>query len=160
MAKSGADYALELGWAVLIASFVAFSMQESAARLFIVGGLDFGSAMRYHFGENGKTPFICYAVATGIFLGNIALECAQFAGALSALYVVYKDETVFRVFMSILFGSVVAGILMFGEVDTISKALGLVVLLMVVTFSISAGQIAAEADPGFTEDLFKGWAGY
>jgi hypothetical protein len=40
--KSGADYGLKLTWALVVASFVAFVLQEGAARLSIVSGAGLG----------------------------------------------------------------------------------------------------------------------
>ena len=42
--KAGADFGLELLWALLAASFVAYTLQVNAARLCIVTGLPLGQA--------------------------------------------------------------------------------------------------------------------
>ena len=44
--KSGSEFGLQLLWALLVASVVAYTMQEGSARLSIVSGLDFGQAMQ------------------------------------------------------------------------------------------------------------------
>ena len=87
---------------------------------------------------------MCYVLAFGIVLANIALECGQLVGAMSSFYV-YDPEMEhsppLRAFMATIFGIVVAAILLCGQVNCISKALGGVVLLMVVTFGVGAGQV-------------------
>ena len=85
LSKSGADYGLELLWAVVVASVVAFTLQEGAARLYIVSGLSFGEACRFHFGKDGKVPPISYVMAVGIVVSNIVIECGQSVGAMAAL---------------------------------------------------------------------------
>ena len=70
--KAGADFGLELLWALLAASFVAYTLQVNAARLCIVTGLPLGQAMRRHFGGRGRarlarllgpTPALCALAA-------------------------------------------------------------------------------------------------
>jgi len=77
--KAGADYGLDLLWALLLASFVAYTLQEGAAKLSIVSRLGLGQAMRRHFGDSAvgaatKTPAMCVLVAVGIVIGNFAYE--------------------------------------------------------------------------------------
>jgi NRAMP (natural resistance-associated macrophage protein)-like metal ion transporter len=156
MAKSGADYHLHLLWAVLVASVAAYTLQEGAARLYIVSGLDFGQAIRFYFSPSGETPWACRILAVSIILANTALEAGQIVGAMSAVYIYHDNEAVFRVFMCFGFGAIVASILLLGNVETISKALGGVVVLMVATFGIGAAQIFDAHKDGkeIIKDLF------
>ena len=45
----GADFDFELVWVIYIASCVAFTLQEGAARLTIVSGLNLGESLRYKY---------------------------------------------------------------------------------------------------------------
>jgi Mn2+/Fe2+ NRAMP family transporter len=146
MSKSGAEFDLQLLWAVIVGSIVAYTLQEGAARLFIVSGLNFGSACRFYFGKDGKTPVINYFLAFGIVISNTVITAGQSVGAMAALYILYKNEPAFRILGSIAFGACVLAILFKGNVDKIGKALGIVVLLMVVTFGITAGEIGTAGD--------------
>jgi hypothetical protein len=126
MAKAGTDHNLRLCWCVIVASIVAFIQQEAAARLYIVSGLNLGSAMRFHFNRHGSTPVISTMLAAGIFVGNIALECAQFVGLLASVDVVYEPDNneariAFSICMSAVAGAVVSVLLMFGNVDAICQ---------------------------------------
>jgi NRAMP (natural resistance-associated macrophage protein)-like metal ion transporter len=149
MAKSGADFQLKLAWVVIPASIIAYVTQEGAARLFIVSGLDFGGAIQTYF----QSPVINYGLAFTIVGANCALEAGQVVGALEAAYEIYRDESLFRILMAVLFGVTVATILLKGNVDMISKALGTVVVVMVVTFSIGAAQTGANGKE-LAEGLF------
>jgi Mn2+/Fe2+ NRAMP family transporter len=155
LSKSGADFDLQLLWAVLVASIVAYTLQEGAARLYIVSGLSFGSAVRFNFGKDGKIPYISYFMAIGIVVSNTVISAGQSVGAMAALYILYKNEPAFRILGSIAFGVCVLAILFKGNVDKIGKALGIVVLLMVVTFGITAGEIGTAGDID-TESFLRG----
>ena len=58
--KIGADFDFELVWVIYIASCVAFTLQEGAARLTIVSGLNLGESLRYKYQNKavgfGKRP--------------------------------------------------------------------------------------------------------
>lgn len=54
--KSGADFGLKLVWALVLASFVAYVLQEGSARLAIVSGFNLGQAMRAHLGPSSPSP--------------------------------------------------------------------------------------------------------
>ena len=75
---------------------------------------------------------------------NTFLECAQFAGLLAAVKYYAGDAVAVRVVCTLLFCVVVALILFLGDVDRISKALGVVVVVMTVTFTISAAQTGVD----------------
>eukprot|EP00658_Telonema_sp_P-2_P054845 TRINITY_DN43619_c0_g1_i1.p2 TRINITY_DN43619_c0_g1~~TRINITY_DN43619_c0_g1_i1.p2 ORF type:complete len:114 (+),score=42.66 TRINITY_DN43619_c0_g1_i1:71-412(+) len=49
MSRGGAEYNLQLGWTIILASFIAYCLQEAGARLQILQGVSFGEAMRLHF---------------------------------------------------------------------------------------------------------------
>ncbi|KAH8048681.1 hypothetical protein JL720_15797 [Aureococcus anophagefferens] len=58
--KAGADYALTLLWALVLASFVAYALQEGAARLSLLGRTTLGRAMRTMWGGGADaTPASC-----------------------------------------------------------------------------------------------------
>jgi Mn2+/Fe2+ NRAMP family transporter len=85
--KAGADYALTLLWALVLASFVAYALQEGAARLSLLGRTTLGRAMRTMWGGGAEsTPAGCRAVAAGVLLGNTAYQANNFVGAAEALY--------------------------------------------------------------------------
>ena len=94
--KSGADFGLRLVWALVVASGVAYTLQEGAARLAIVSGAGLGQSMRLHLGARdgpGQTPRVCALVAAGVAVGNTAFECNNVVGAVAALYALGLPDT-------------------------------------------------------------------
>eukprot|EP00656_Telonema_subtile_P044836 TRINITY_DN5109_c0_g1_i2.p1 TRINITY_DN5109_c0_g1~~TRINITY_DN5109_c0_g1_i2.p1 ORF type:complete len:593 (+),score=110.96 TRINITY_DN5109_c0_g1_i2:170-1948(+) len=94
---------------------------------------------------NLPTPPISYAMAAMILTANTFLECAQFAGLVVTVKYYGGDHAALRVFFTLAMCVLVGVILFKGDVDNISKALGVVVVLMTVTFSISAAQTGVSA---------------
>jgi manganese transport protein len=156
--KSGTDFGLALLWALVVASFVAYTLQEASARLTIVSGKSLGQAMQIRFGPGSDLgasamfAAVIPASAIGIIIGNTAYQANCFVGGMAALYVLFDDSVAFRIIVSILFGVSTYGLLVWGDVDSISTGLGVVVLLMTVVFGISAGTIGADA-----ADIFGGF---
>eukprot|EP00937_MAST-01D_sp_MAST-1D-sp2_P001066 g1066.t1 len=137
--KSGSTYGLALLWALLVASVVAYTMQEGSARLSIVSGRDFGQAMQEYFGE--RFAGVCRFLAGGIVLGNLAYQCNNFVGAMASIYLLTPDEPLVRIGGSVALGAGAVAVLLVGRVDAISEALGWVVLLMTGLFAAAAAAI-------------------
>ena len=147
--KSGADFGLKLIWSLVLASFVAYVLQEGSARLSIVSGFNLGQAMRVHLCSEdavAQIPAVCFLVAVGILVGNCAYECNNFVGATAALYALEAPETaVARVFLTLMTGVLTIGTLFYGDVDLVSRVLGSVVIFMVCLFMVSVLEIGVDA---------------
>ena len=148
--KSGADFGLKLIWSLVLASFVAYVLQEGSARLSIVSGFNLGQAMRIHLGSKdavAQIPIVCFLVAVGVIVGNCAYECNNFVGATAALYALEAPETtVARVFLTLMTGVLTIGTLFYGDVDLVSRVLGSVVIFMVFLFMISVLAVGVDAE--------------
>jgi Mn2+/Fe2+ NRAMP family transporter len=153
--KAGADYDQKLMWTLVAASVVAFAMQEGAARFGIVSGMDLGKAMRLQFanGQSGVVPVTCFALSFGVLLGNTAYEANTIVGGMSALYVLYGKTATLRICVSLVYGVACIATLLIGDIDTISMALGVVVILMVAIFAFAVEEIGVDA-----EGFFAGFA--
>jgi Mn2+/Fe2+ NRAMP family transporter len=149
--KSGAEYGLSLLWCLVVACSVAYALLEAAARMVIVSNISLGQAMISKFGANAGVPIICYLASAGVLVGNCFYSANSFAGGMSAAYILHENNPEFRWFVTIVWASGACGILLFGDVDFISSSLGIVVVLMTVTFGVSAAGI--ETDP---VDFFTG----
>ncbi|GMH81433.1 hypothetical protein TrST_g12009 [Triparma strigata] len=178
MAKGGADYQLQLGWTVPLASITAYVVYEAVARLQIDAGKSLGGALFQHYFPSPDpvpstppapkstlakvvaavpyTPVISYALSFLVLVSMTLLECAQIAGLWASVDYYYSGPepiySVARMLVTLSLCLLVALILFRGDIDNISKALGMVVVVMVVTFSISAFQIGFDAG-----DLFSGF---
>mmetsp|Transcript_63832 Transcript_63832/g.128270 ORF Transcript_63832/g.128270 Transcript_63832/m.128270 type:complete len:217 (+) Transcript_63832:62-712(+) len=152
--KSGADYGLQLTWALVLASGIAFTLQEGAARLSIVSGMGLGQAIRAHLGVKSghgrlnatarlsttavKTPLACVLVAVGIVIGNTCYQANNFVGANAALFSLGMSQAAgFVVLGSLASAAATLGAIFAGDVDSISQVLGFVVVLMVALFLVS-----------------------
>lgn len=147
--KAGSDYGLSLIWTLVLASSIAYTLQEGSARLRIVSRAGLGQAMRFHFGTDSdpsRIPLLCYAIAGGIMVGNGAYEANNFAGATEAMYAMeVPQNTASRVMLNFVFGALCVLTLLFGDVDLVSKALGTCVVAMMMLFGYSALIIGADA---------------
>lgn len=141
-AKSGADFGLDLIWTLVAATFVAFLLQEEAARLSMCaggeGGMPLGQALRMRFNTQNGIPAVCYVAVIGVFIGNCAYEANCFVGAVASLFVLYEDNWWFRLVTSV--GTAVGTLLalFLGDVDQIGEALGVIVVGMSILFLVVA----------------------
>jgi len=143
----GANHGLNLIWCLGVASFVAYTLQEAAARLCIVSGMSFGRAMRFKFGATaGSLPTQLSIATFGIGIGNSAYMCNNFASAMSSIGLLHERTLGFTVLMASLLAGMLLLTLTQGNVDDISKGLGLVVVLMTAVFASAAAQIGVEPE--------------
>jgi Mn2+/Fe2+ NRAMP family transporter len=139
--KAGAEFDLALIWTLVVASFVAYTLAESAARLAIVSGMSFGRAIRKRFGSNNSIPMVAYVALGGVLVGNIFYEANCMVGGLAALYVIYQNVAWFRWLIACLTGGFTLLALFKGDVDQIGQVLGVVVILMGIVFGVTAETI-------------------
>ena len=86
--RAGAEFELNLIWALVVAGLIAFTLQEGTARLTIVSGKSLGQCLKHkyeHTKQLYNTAIICWLVASSIFLGNLLFECNNFAGGVDAM---------------------------------------------------------------------------
>lgn len=146
-AKSGTDYGLDLIWTLVVASLLAFILQEEAARLSMNNGKSLGEALRRRFAsEIDSVPVAGYVAVIGVFIGNTAYEANCFVGAVAALFVLYDDILWFRILMSVVTGLATIAALLWGDVDQLGQLLGLIVMGMTVLFAVVAAQIPTTAE--------------
>ena len=136
--KAGYQYAYRLLWALVLASFVAYALQEGSARLSIRGRTTLGGAMRKFMQRQ-----ICTSVAIGILVGNTAYQANNFVGAAEALYAlgVPRHNPGIRVVIHLLLMLAILATLFLGDVDKVSAALGVVSILMIVVFGVAVGEL-------------------
>ena len=85
--KAGADFGSQLFWTVIVAAFIAWVLQEGAARLTITSGLTLAETVRRRtLVGRGVIARLLFAVF--VVLGNFAYECNNFAGTMAAVELV------------------------------------------------------------------------
>lgn len=80
-ASAGANYQLQLLWALLFSTLACIVVQEAAARVTIVSGKSLGQAIKARF---SKSSFVWF-IGISIFLGCLAYEAGNILGAISGL---------------------------------------------------------------------------
>merc|ERR1711892_1176190 len=86
--RAGAEFGLNLIWALVVAALIAFTLQEGTARLTIVSGTSLGQCLKtkyQHMTKVYNTAIICWLVAGSVFIGNMLYECNNFAGGVDAV---------------------------------------------------------------------------
>ena len=95
-AASRGDYGLQLVWCLVIACAVAYVLLEAAGRMVIGGGQSLGQAMINKFtrrcGDSHHLLHCCHRSTCG----QLVLQRKQFAGGMSAAYVLHENSLFFR----------------------------------------------------------------
>lgn len=146
-ARAGADFRLQLLWALVFSILATISLQEAAARITIASGKSLGEIIALQFSSRkgkGLRWFLFIAVA----FGCAAYQAGNLLGALSGLRLV---STVSNGIGALVLGSICFGFLWMGNFRRIARLLGTVVALMGIVF-ITVG---SQSEVSFTE-LFQG----
>ncbi len=134
-AASGAKYGLSLLWALLFSTLACLILQEAAARVTVVSGLNLGQAIRRQCRGFPLGRYLPALVALTIFLGCSAYEAGNLLGGVAgaALGTDLRGETL------TLLVSLTAGLLLwFGSVRMVVNIMGAVVGLMGMIFLATA----------------------
>lgn len=142
-ARAGAEYGLNLIWALVFASILAFTLQEGTARLTIVSGKSLGQCLRIKYRHGWRiyeTAVIGWVVSICVFLGNTLYECNNWAGGIDAIIAVpgakdLVDETVaWKIGFCVIYAVVVIALLVADKTEMLGIFLGLVMMAMVGLF--------------------------
>ena len=139
----GAQYGLELLWAILVAIIAAIVLQGMAVRLGVIGQKSITQAIK----DDIKTPWIQTGLLILIFLaimiGNTAYEAGNISGGILGLETIFGKLILNVDSLSINLMSLVIGVIAFillyiGDYKFLEKALVTLVLVMSVSFLITA----------------------
>ena len=142
-ARAGAEYDLNLIWALVFASILAFTLQEGTARLTIVSGKSLGQCLRIKYRHGWRiyeTAVIGWVVSICVFLGNTLYECNNWAGGIDAILAVpgakdLVDETVaWKIGFCVIYAVVVIALLVADKTEMLGIFLGVVMMAMVGLF--------------------------
>ena len=153
-ARAGAEFGLNLTWALLFASILAYTLQEGTARLTIVSGKSLGQCLRVKYKNGAKiynTAVICWFVAIAVFLGNTLYECNNWAGGIDAVLALPGANDLeggamvgLRVGACLAYAVVVLSLLYWDKTDKLGVLLGLVMMSMVTLFLIVVIQMGLQ----------------
>lgn len=144
---AGVRFGYELIWVLLFATIATIILQGMSARLGMVSGLGLGEALR----KTLKNPWVKVLglglVFIAIIIGNAAYEMGNITGAVLGLEFIGANH---HQWGPILLGIIASIILWSGNIQTIQKVMGVMVVIMSLIFISSA--IMA----GSFSELFRG----
>lgn len=133
---AGAKFGYALLWAMLLSIVATIVLQEMAARLGIVSQKGLADVIKSEL----KTPWLKYTVITmilsAIVIGNAAYEGGNIGGATLGLEAIFGTE--YTKFYSFIIGFIAFSLLYFGNYKVLEKALVSLVILMSLSFLITA----------------------
>ncbi len=133
---AGAKFGYALLWAILLSIIATIVLQEMAARLGIISQQGLADIIKSEL----KTPWVKYTVISiilaAIVIGNAAYEGGNIGGATLGLEAVFGTE--YRNFYPLMVGFIAFGLLYFGSYKVLEKALVSLVILMSLSFFITA----------------------
>jgi Mn2+/Fe2+ NRAMP family transporter len=133
---AGAKFGYALLWAMLLSIIATIILQEMAARLGIISQQGLADVIKSEL----KTSWIKYTVITvilaAIVIGNAAYEGGNIGGATLGLEAIFGMEH--SKFYPFIVGFIAFGLLYFGSYKVLEKALVSLVILMSLSFFITA----------------------
>ncbi len=134
-ARAGADFELQLLWALIFSTLATVVLQEAAARITIASGKNLGQiiALKYKTVNAGVRWTLFVAIA----IGCAAYQAGNLLGALSGLALVSTIPS--NIFLALL-AVICFAILWIGNIQIIARLLGGVVALMGIAFIYVAVQ--------------------
>ncbi len=147
-AASGARHGLTLLWALMFSTLACLVLQEAAARVTVVSGMNLGQAIRQ---QSLGLPFgrlLIALVALIIFLGCAAYEAGNLLGGVAGASM---GTGLSKEFLTLSIGIFAGLLLWFGSTRMVVHIMGAVVGVMGFVFLVTA--IMVQPPPG---ELFKG----
>lgn len=135
-AKAGAAYDTALLWALVFSTLATLLLQEAAARIPMVSGLNLGEAIARRFGQE-RQGLVRGGLFAAVAFGCAAYQTGNLLGAAAGLRLVLPLPAQAGV---LLLGLLAAGLLWQGKIQLISRALGLIVAGMGLLFGLVALQ--------------------
>ena len=157
-ARAGAEFDLQLIWALLFASLLAYTLQEGTARLTIVSGKSLGQCLRVKYRNGAKiydTAVICWIVAFLVVIGNTLYESNNWAGGIDAVFAIpsiststntllirvasclaYGESSIDYIFPTFITAVAALALLYMDKVDMLGMFLGVVMMGMVALFLV------------------------
>lgn len=133
---AGAHFGYALLWAMLLSIIATIVLQEMAARVGIISQQGLADVIKSEL----KTPWIKYlllgVILSAIVIGNAAYEGGNIGGATLGLQAIFGEE--YTQFYPILIGMIAFALLYFGNYKVLEKVLVSLVILMSLSFLITA----------------------
>lgn len=135
---AGAQFGYALLWALIFATIATIILQSFVTRITIVTNQELGQVILSSFGSKSAKTIIIILLLSALLIGNAAYEAGNISGAalgLNELMGSYLSDNRFSPFFPTnAIGMIALSLLLFGNVDRISKMLILLVVLMSISF--------------------------
>ena len=153
---AGVNFGFNLLWAMLLSIIATIVLQEMAARLGIISQKGLSEVVRQEIKTPFLKQFITILILAAIVVGNTAYEAGNISGGILGLETLFGSWVIENSCFSLNLMSWVIGIIAFallyiGDYKFLEKALVILVLLMSVSFVITA----VVTKPNLIE-IFKG----
>ncbi|WGH74185.1 Nramp family divalent metal transporter [Tenacibaculum tangerinum] len=140
---AGVNFGMNLLWAMVLSILATIVLQEMAARLGIVSQKGLSQVIREEIPSPFSKQFITILILSAIVIGNASYEAGNISGGILGLETVFGKWTIevgsFAVnMMSFVVGSIAFVLLYMGNYKFLEKALVALVLLMSISFIITA----------------------
>ncbi len=131
---AGVQTSYELIWALVFSIFATIVLQEMAARLGFVTRNGLGEAINNQFPKGFSRILVLFIVIGAIIIGNAAYEAGNLSGGVLGADLIIGEYK----FWPIVLGGIAFCFLYFGKYKLIEKFLIALVLLMSISFLITA----------------------
>ena len=140
---AGVNFGMNLLWAMLLSIIATIVLQEMAARLGIVSQKGLSEVIREEINQPFFRHFITILILSAIVIGNASYEAGNISGGILGLETIFDRQDFYVLGFSINIFSFVIGLIAFvllyiGNYKFLEKALVTLVLLMSVSFLITA----------------------
>ena len=149
--KAGATFGFDLLWALVFSTFACLLLQEAAARITIVSGLNLGQAIAKQFEGKSTRTLVLILIIGAIIVGCAAYQTGNILGAVAGIKLVFTETSLeqifgensffvdhFSKFLVLAMGILAAIALSLPSLQSIAKVMGMVVMLMGVAFFTTA----------------------
>lgn len=135
-ASAGAEFSYKLIWALIFSVIACYVLQESAARIYAVSGINLGEAIQKEYSGSKAGKLITGLVLISILVGCAAFEAGNIVGAAAGVSLLSDSIPQWLIVGGI--GGVAGVLLWKGTVRQIATLLGIVVAVMGFCFLITA----------------------
>lgn len=138
---AGSEHGTALLWAVVFSTVTCYLLQEATARLSAATGRDLAATLRIRSGSSPGAGVLLVLVVAAVVAGCAAYEAGNILGAVlgaSSLLAVPGWMATLSI------GGVAGGLLWLGRPTTVAKALGVIVAMMGLAFTVTAIGLAPE----------------
>ena len=140
---AGVNFGTHLLWAMLLSIFATIVLQEMAARLGIVSQKGLSEVLRHEIKKPRLRNFMMVLILSAIVIGNAAYEAGNISGGVLGLETILGNVSIdFGSFslniLSLCIGVIAFVLLFIGNYKILEKILVVLVLLMSISFVITA----------------------